>query len=388
MKSINHKTHFSLSSNSLIIKAWAVLLTVVMTTSCKPVPTDQEIKSVPFRQGDIRDQNNAAICWAYALTAWVEWYALSKHNLRLDLSEEALVYFAIAEKLFKSAQDRSGKAARAFNSEIEYGDSRTGLGVIAKYGMIPEEFYGNKFRGLNDDIVYRNIERDFPSFLKGRRSPPTMEDIFTFLEDPEHLGPRPRNSFRTATHSGNNEEVTRLDLLHKIIGFPYSERNTTDIFGNLSGGFSGGIENVVKILKKSLARGIPVLLSFSPDDGNIYGNQDNYVFDFQAPNKQIVDGSHVVMVVDFVNKGGKIGRIAPNELQFEVEKSPEELSFVLAKNSWGRYSSERMAKKLEGRDFLDLEGASPGQIAITWRFLLANKDSVHITVADEILNSN
>jgi hypothetical protein len=348
------------------------------------VQTEQETKSVSFRKGDIRDQNSAGICWAYGLTAWVEWYALNKKNLRLDLSEEALVYFSIAEKLFDRAQSQSGKAATTFSSEVETGDPKTGLMVIEKYGMIPEEFYGKKFRGKQDDLVYRNVERDFPDFLKNRKSPPTMEDIFTFLEEANHLGPRPRKSFRFGTPSTKTEEITRLDLLHKIIAFPYTEKNTTEIKGN----FLGGVENIVMTLKKSLAQGVPILLAFSPDWGNLFGSQDNFIFDFQSPNQQNLNGYHLVMVEDFINKGGKIGKISPNELKIETEKPPQELSFILAKNSWGRYSSEAWAKELEGKNFLDLKGASPGQIAITWKFLLANKDSVEITVPNEVLNSN
>ena len=94
-----------------------------------------------------------------------------------------------------------------------------------------------------------------------------------------------------------------------------------------------GYDQIVKAIKLTLERGIDVPLSYMIYDETFNEWDASYkVQDQNAELKQ--DGGHVVLVTDFVNKGGRPGAVPREEMLAELAQPASELDYLIVKNSW------------------------------------------------------
>src|SRR5262245_55876546 len=85
------------------MKSWFRLLLVVGVSAafvgCGQGIDSSATKSVEIPQTPVKSQNQVGFCWAYATTGFLESLMLKKNGQSVDLSEEAIGYYRMAEEL-------------------------------------------------------------------------------------------------------------------------------------------------------------------------------------------------------------------------------------------------------------------------------------------------
>jgi hypothetical protein len=325
-----------------------VALTVAVAACGRPVDPSSE-RSVDIPQTAIKAQNKIGFCWAYATTGFLESLLLKKSGQAVDLSEEAIGFYRMAEELkalsltYSAAELADGKmvAEKTFEG-LEGWDltfnpvynpqfpARNALQLVHDYGVVPESVWSYKFLSQDQtEAFFTYVFTKFAALMQANgQEHVTMDMIFDLLASPEAYGSRPPASFTYVLPNGQQSTMTAQEFAANVIGF------SPDDYTYMIPDQQIGYDKLVTAVKETLARGIDVPLSF-----NIYeGSENRWDASFSAktldPSDLELDGGHAVLVTDFVNKNGQPGALPTAALSAEMSKPASELDFVVIKNSW------------------------------------------------------
>jgi hypothetical protein len=147
-----------------------------------------------------------------------------------------------------------------------------------------------------------------------------------------------------------------------VIGFTPDDYTYMHVDGRI------GYSEIIKGIKLSLAAGYSVPLGYVIYDGAESDWDASYSGARVDENNLKVGGGHSVLITDFVNKGGRPGAISAAELRAELDKTSDELDYIVFKNSWDTLLQSPLLK-LPGyytmdQSYLKIISKKPGDISI------------------------
>ena len=335
----------------LLFKVSCVAIISLQIVGCGQSPTTvSKIQTVDIGQTPVKSQGQVGFCWSYATIGLLESLMKKKTGVSVDLSEEALGYYRMAEELYALSSkfeatelSTSAQVAGVVFEGLQGWDLsfnpvyhpdlprvRNSMQLIEAYGTVPESVWTYKFTtGAQEEQVFESIFADFSALmLKRGRGQVTRDMVFDLLAKPQAFGSRPPTEFTYLAPNGHSRLISAVNFASDIIGF------SKDDYTNLIPDTQIGYPQLVQALKLTLARGINVPFSYT-----IFKDQfDSWDASYQVldPNAALVPaGGHAVIVTDFVNNGGRPGLVSPDVLAQELAKSSDDLQFVVIKNSWG-----------------------------------------------------
>jgi hypothetical protein len=103
---------------------------------------------------------------------------------------------------------------------------------------------------------------------------------------------------------------------------------------------------LIAATKRALVRGVAVPFIYPVDFRRLrgdtftdkFGNGSNVPYEFTLFN------THLVLITDFVNEGGKAGAMPADQVALELKRQPNELETLLLKNSWGPIGTDNRHK--------------------------------------------
>ncbi|NBX16792.1 MAG: hypothetical protein EBR09_05445 [Proteobacteria bacterium] len=359
-----------------------VTMISLFSAACRK-ESSAETAAVETANTSIKSQGQIAFCWAYAAVAMIE----SRYKVRtgkdIDLSEEALGFFHIAEKLqnvmdFKLQTGQmdavlfvhpdTGKPVTIADGVLEYGHINKGMGskgafeLVKRWGLIPESRWQVKFDD-GAELMIKNfeLEEKFLDLLKnisGKQRTVQANQIFKVLQSSVFPSIPPVDSFDNGSGMMN-----AVQYAERVIKFDPSD------FYDVKVQSVQQLAEVLKQTKESLAKGLVVGLGIAmPDEkeNRIVGTR------FVGYGRAMkLDGGHAMVITDFKNKGGSFGRA--EDVQKEVSKPIEQDFQLRLKNSWGSRSGvNEFGKKVQtgyyDMDYLYLEDVikSGGHVNFTF----------------------
>lgn len=338
------------------IAALAIAAALAATAGCGGRPsssteTPSQLDTVEIPVTKVKDQRRVGFCWSYALAAFVESQYLARTGKTVNVSEEALGFYRMAEHLFHLSQTLQGSALEeAVNSEILDGywaiqptsPYLDAFRLVKKYGLVPDAVWSYKFGGPSDlsgDDKIEAIRKAMVKLVKGRtRGTTTMEEIMSkALVASGGYPSKPPTSF-----AWDGITVSAKDWARNTLAF------NPDDYAMMTGYSTDDYSGIVNAMKRSLARGIPVITSFDiydafVDVGDLKANGVD-----PSDERFVSSGRHMVLVTDFVNKGGRPGGMSKAQITSEVARPAGDLDYIVFKNSWGyatwSSSSRRMVE--------------------------------------------
>ncbi|MEN9529627.1 MAG: Peptidase C1-like family [Pseudomonadota bacterium] len=317
-----------------------------------PNTPQSSIETVNIPQTDVRDQGRFGICWAYGTTGLIESELLKSDGIKVDISEEALAFEHMAEALrsqFATATSSDlldfitrgelpegwatrttpDLAAMYMNSKHVQHDA---LALIKLRGAVPESAWSFKVSNYEQKRQLTVAVRDNTRKLwqAGYRiqdlSVEQIKDLILVGEYGTAFPSRPPAYFEW-----NGETISALDYVKTVLKFD------PDAWEAVAIRKAADVPQFIQTVKQSLALGHSVPLAFPINVDRIAG--DAFRADADAKNYNWADfgrdGGHLVLVTDFINKGGSRGAVSDTALQNELAKPADELDALLFKNSWG-----------------------------------------------------
>ncbi|NBX17507.1 MAG: hypothetical protein EBR09_09100 [Proteobacteria bacterium] len=334
------------------------LLALSILPSCNNQPEakteigQSSLSTVAIPQTGVRDQGRLGICWAYGTTALIESELLRTKNIQADISEEALAFEHMAEALraqfakmtswdlvdfMMRGQLPEGWATRTTKELASmYEDSphvqHDALALIKIHGAVPESAWSFKIKTIQEKdqlvrAVRENIRRTLAEGLIIQKL--TIEQIKDLILVGRYgtaFPSRPPSYFQW-----QGEFTTARDFAAGYLNF------NPDAWEAIAISKEEDIPSFVQGVKETLARGHSVPLAFPINIDRISGD----TFRADTPSKDYSwssygrDGGHLVLVTDFMNKGGTRGAVSQATLNDELNKPASELDALLFKNSWG-----------------------------------------------------
>ncbi len=352
------------------------------------------ISSVSIPQTAVRNQMNIGFCWAYSGIGLLESKLKTGMGMQFDFSEEALGFYRIIEELSfytkayqADPQTTFAELTAAVQKSTLQGwivkrdpadksfQMRDTLELIEFYGVIPESAWNIKFSSpVKTERMTAAVKSAYLKLLqlKGRSGTITTDDYLNILAQPNAFGSIPPNQFNF-----NGQIITAQAFVRDVANFRASD------FVSLDAKTSRDVPKIVSALKQTLARGISVPIGFGVNFSMLnkgtftFPNRSDSEYD-NIPEKESLkafakDGGHAVLVTDFVNKGGREGAIPAAELQVELAKSSEELSYVKVKNSWG-------LKAASNEGGVSIGGASDGYFRLELGYMKGSADAAFLTI--------
>lgn len=340
----------------LKISAIFSIFGLFIAASCNNSPdvriSTSSVSTVAIPQTDVRDQGRFGICWAYGTTGLIESEILRTDNLKVDISEEALAFEHMAEALraqfavmgssdliefFMRGQLPEGWVTRTTKElAYMYEDSpyvqHDALALIKIHGAVPESAWSYKITTVEQRnqlmrAVRQNVRKAMDEGLIIQKL--TIEQIKDLI-----LVGRGRNAFPSrppAYFQWNGKLISARDFASQVLKF------NPDAWEAVAIHKEADVAGFIQIVKTTLALGHSVPLAFPINIDRISGDS----FRADTNNKDYFwsnygrDGGHLVLVTDFINKGGVRGAVSDDMLKAELEKPAEELDALLFKNSWG-----------------------------------------------------
>ncbi|MCA2960252.1 MAG: hypothetical protein IOD12_08365, partial [Silvanigrellales bacterium] len=347
--------------------------TAAMATGCGPSEgTSQRLSTssldtVEIPQSPVEDQLKIGFCWAYTTVAFVESLHKTKTGETVNVSEEALGFYRIAEELLMMAREVSAAdMPEAFeNVQLEGWVIRTSenipdaLNLIKTYGLVPESVWTHKFNDRRTtESQLEVIKNRFLKLVKDRGT--AGVDVPTLVKE-VLVGAGAFPSAPPSNFLWKGKEVSAQQFASSHLGFK------SDDFGVVEATNGGDYARVVAATKRALARGLSVPLGMPVNMDRLKkGRFSGAGVDLGDEDAFFREGGHTVLVTDFVNTGGEIGAVDAASLDTELARSPDDLDFLLAKNSWGLGATSnetdvRLSGSLNGYYTLDqlyLRGAA------------------------------
>ncbi|MBF0443418.1 MAG: hypothetical protein HQK54_16040 [Oligoflexales bacterium] len=331
-------------------KKWALSIGMIFAlTGCGSIKPASRTDTVEIPQTPVKNQGRIGFCWAYGMTGFLEAIMLKKNGISINLSEEAIGFYRMAEELFSLSQKYSaeelGDAEKVenlvfeslegwditFNAKYNPGfRARNAMELVRSFGVLPEEVFSYKFAtDRQSDDFHAFVYSGFAELMKkhGKKNV-TQDMIYGLLGDAGAFGGIPSREFELWLPNGTKRKFAAADFASDFIGF------SPDDYTYLMPDGKIGYSQIVKAIKMTLARNIDVPLSFTVYKGQPNRWDGSFSLRDTDPSKIENAGGHVVLITDFVNQGGKPGNVSPSAFKTELEKSSEELDFLVIKNSW------------------------------------------------------
>ncbi len=350
-----------------------VVLPSILTIACSQRESFQlsnsAAESVDIPQTEIKDQGRIGLCWSYATIAFVESLLIQK-NIHLDFSEEALGFYRIAEFLFQTVKtlpsteseflsvvnnlriDETGWVLYPPGAESrpENFGIHDGIHLILNYGLVPESVWSFKFSDkISKRHFFANIQSALFRFVNDVAAQKRTWSSVSFDELIDRVmvgdGRFPTKPPTEFEFNGRLVKPTNF-----VVGIQQQLSHLVSLVGG-NNNFEPDFDKIVAATKNSLAAGVPVPIGFSMSIARIHKDTfsgeglkllnssetysgstlpaDNVISNFAS------DGGHMMLAVDFMNVGGKMGSISPDELAREVAKPASDLEFLKLRNSWG-----------------------------------------------------
>jgi hypothetical protein len=318
---------------------------------CSPFSQNRSSQqTVEIPQTQVRSQGRFGICWAYGTLGLVESHAKSKLNLNVDLSEEALAFWHMAQGLEAMFKTNSvpeilslmarGSLPEGWNTRIEPeyetpllpGEPRQNdaLDLIQKFGSVPESVWSFKISNGEEksklfSAIIKNITKALGSgVVLGKLS---LEEIMdTILVGNEAFPSVPPRRF-----VWEGKEYTSTQFTSEVLQF-----NPND-FGAFNAKGPEDLDRLIQVAKKALHQGLTVPIAFPININRIQGDRftGSGITDPKDWVSFAIDGGHLVLITDYVNSGGKEGALDSDLALQELQKPSTDLDFFVVKNSWG-----------------------------------------------------
>ncbi|NBW82587.1 hypothetical protein EBR21_12610 [bacterium] len=331
------------------------VLTFTLLAACGQNPRatqDSSLQTVSIPQTDVRDQGRFGICWAYGTTALIESELLRTNNLKADISEEALAFEHMAEALraqfatmassglvefIMRGQLPEGWATRTTKDlAAMYEDSpyvqHDAMALIKLNGAVPESVWSFKIKTIeqHDQLaraVRQNVRKAMADGLIIQKlTVEQIKDLILVGKDRSAFPSRPPAYFQ---YQGTF--MTAQEYASNVLKF------NADDWEAIAIQKEADIPDFIQLVKKTLSLGHSVPLAFPINVDRISG--DSFQGDLSSNNyfwsNYGRDGGHLVLVTDFINKGGARGAVSDDTLKTELAKPADELEALLFKNSWG-----------------------------------------------------
>jgi hypothetical protein len=315
-------------------------------------PLQSQLSTVSIPQTEVRDQGRLGICWAYGTTALIESELLRINGTVVDISEEALAFEHMAEALraqfavmtssemldfLMRGQLPEGWATRTtpelasmyMNSKHVQHDA---LALIKLKGAVPESVWSYKVKDPDQKrqlvVAMRSNIRKLinKGYIIQDLTIEQIKDYVLVGEEGNAFPSKPPSYFEW-----NGELISSQDYARKVLKFNADDWEAVAIQKE------SDIPYFVQTIKKALALGHSVPLAFPINVDRISG--DAFRADDSSPSYSWSaygrDGGHLVLVTDFINKGGARGKVSHSDLMSELSKPAENLDALLFKNSWG-----------------------------------------------------
>lgn len=367
----------------------------------RAINNDAKNESVDIPGTSVKNQGNTGFCTTYTTVAFLESIYKQRTGTEISLSEAFIGYHVIVQNMLKTieqirtapgadkqkkydelVQDLKNKQnfsyfEGAWPISFQGAQPTDVFEVIKKYGVVPDKAFEREFNdpGKAEEAMLE-IHRKFLERFNSPDASVTESDLINhvlpgglgFLHAPPKLIAVPGSVQTTTPVEFYKSLKINLDdfavMPNKVNGGGGLEESSADY------------DNIIQAVKETLEQKIPVPISASVDWVR-WLNQDaktgNWLAEFSAPywtNLSTAYG-HEMLVVDFVNVGGKQGALTTlEELKNEVSKSPRALDYLVVKNSWGTdYAPPSSQDK-------------PGYFRLKKNFLLANtfSHSAYLTV--------
>jgi hypothetical protein len=321
----------------------AFSIVLILAGGCKTSGNDKGagagLDSVDIPQTGIRDQGQIGFCWSYGTIALVESMVQLKSGRSIDLSEEALGFYRILHGLESMAATTirpddpifdDVTKPHAGNTFLDEQWSHSAVALLDRYGVVPENVWSVKF---TTDAQVRAMKSGLRAALKSRvarmrRNGGSLSDSISRDEFLAMM--TTKGAFRSAPPQSfvvDGRRYSAREYLRSLdfdpSGFAVLETKSPSDLGAL-----------IAATKRALVRGVAVPFIYPVEF-------DRLKFDrFTAPDGSRADSfsifnTHIVLITDFVNRGGRAGAISADELGRELAKSSDELDYFIFKNSWG-----------------------------------------------------
>jgi hypothetical protein len=359
----------------------AVTVVISFQISCKS--TSSDLKTVDIVQSEVKNKKKIGFCWAYATTDFLESEYLKNGTKQLNLSEEYLGFYRIAEhirtilntkktpeKILKYVSCQRFQGLHIMKSTDT--QRRGGFELSEKYGAVPEDVYTVKFEDEGQrSATFLGIKRRLETLLK-RKAPKEVTDaeIQEYVisgisvvngvssadqEFPSQFTRIPPSSFSYEGKEWTPQTFYKNYVNADLTGYSKFEFTKEDEFAVL-----------ISLIKKTLASGVSVPLGFGVDRNHLFREGNETVFsgkrkvtesgDYSGPvnvyksapdplkgegcdpkdNREYQQGRHAVIITDFVNEGGAPGgSLDSNAIQGEVDRPADKIAYFIIKNSWG-----------------------------------------------------
>jgi hypothetical protein len=315
-------------------------------------PLQSQLSTVSIPQTEVRDQGRLGICWAYGTTALIESELLRINGTVVDISEEALAFEHMAEALraqfavmtssemldfLMRGQLPEGWATRTTPELASmYMSSKhvqhDALALIKLKGAVPESVWSYKVKDPDQKrqlvVAMRSNIRKLinKGYIIQDLTIEQIKDYVLVGEEGNAFPSKPPSYFEW-----NGELISSQDYARKVLKFNADDWEAVAIQKE------SDIPYFVQTIKKALALGHSVPLAFPINVDRISG--DAFRADDSSPSYSWSaygrDGGHLVLVTDFINKGGARGKVSHSDLMSELSKPAENLDALLFKNSWG-----------------------------------------------------
>jgi hypothetical protein len=339
---------FNRTAYALVWTAW------LFVSACGQAPqnANSAIQTVNIPQTDVRDQGRLGICWAYGTTALIESELLKNEGVSVDISEEALAFEHMAEALrsqFATATSSDllefitrgelpegwatrttpDLAAMYMNSKHVQHDA---LALIKLRGAVPESAWSFKVSNYEQKrqltLAVRNNTRKLwnDGYRIQALTIDQIKDLILVGEFGNAFPSRPPQYFEW-----QGQTISSLDYVKTVLKFD------PDAWEAIAIRKAADVPQFIQTVKQSLALGHSVPLAFPINVDRIAGDAFRAADDAKQYNWADFgrDGGHLVLITDFINKGGSRGAVSDAALKTELAKPALDLDAFLFKNSWG-----------------------------------------------------
>ena len=241
---------FKVSGSKGIVLAATAL--AVFLGACGRAPTTAETnaktQTVDIPITKVKDQRRVGFCWSYAIAALVESQYLLRTDQTINISEEALGFYRMAEQLHYFSKEYTGVDLNsavdtavldgywAIYNENPYLD---GFRLVKKYGLVPDSIWSYKFGGANDssgDLKIADIKKAFKTLMKGKaKGSVTIDQIMSKALIASGAYP----SKPPANFNWQGQNYSAKDFALSFLKF------NPDNFDVVNGWQAGGYENLI-----------------------------------------------------------------------------------------------------------------------------------------------
>ncbi len=289
--------------------------------------------TVNIRHTEAKDQGTVGFCWSYSLHGLIESWALLNKGIKVDLNEESIGFFHLAEQLKDASTFRADSQAElekhiGENFQFTEGSHYAkGLQYLARYGVVPESVWSVKFgweaNKMKTGPLKEALKQAMIAYIREvGMANITLDGVISKVMVGEgRFASVPPRSFEV-----DGKTWTAQEYLTGYLGFDPTKYQDVP-------SYSLPVEKLITGLKQAMARGlavpvaVPVFRSVSNqyEAQGIERTQENFSY----------TSAHALLATDYVNVGGHPGAMTVAEIDKELKRPFKDLSYIIVKNSYG-----------------------------------------------------